>query len=171
MHSSRRASRCSTALWKASTAGCGTSSKTRRCSATSPVHLRGLGHRLHHRAAPLGRRLPDASRFRLAPDHRNRPSRCARRGFRAPSDCSTRAERRKPATGSGRGWMKGQWQVRSDTLLTSANRHQQGNRLLSARCGPPYFRHFRLRTKFLDSTEIRNLERNGKFVPAQTTQK
>ena len=46
------------------------------------------------------------------PDHRNRPTRCTRGGFRAPGDCSTRANRRKPSPGTGRRWIKDFWQVK-----------------------------------------------------------
>ena len=44
---------------------------------------------------PLSPRLPNPRRLRPAPDRRNRLSPCTRRKFRAPSDCSTRASRRK----------------------------------------------------------------------------
>ena len=43
-----------------------------------PRSDRRLGHRLQHRAAPFGPRLPDPRRLRPAPDHRNRPTRCTR---------------------------------------------------------------------------------------------
>ena len=45
-------------------------------SGPCPRSNRGLGHRLQHRAAPLGPRLSDPRRLRPAPDHRNRPTRC-----------------------------------------------------------------------------------------------
>ena len=53
------------------------------------------------------------------PDHRNRPTRCTRGGFRAPGDCSTRANRRKLSPGTGRRWIKDQWQVKGQRLLKS----------------------------------------------------
>lgn len=42
------------------------------------------GHRLLRRAAALGPRRPDPCRRRPAPHHRNRPTHCTRRKFRAP---------------------------------------------------------------------------------------
>ena len=39
---------------------------------------RRLGRRLQHRTPAFGLGLPDPSRLRAVPDHRNRPPRCAR---------------------------------------------------------------------------------------------
>ena len=83
---------------------------------------RDMGHRLQHRAASLGARLPHTGGASRAP-HRNGRSAAQPRPAPPTARCSIRARRRINQAGSNRGWMRVRGQVTATAPAGTSQTH------------------------------------------------